>query len=242
MATSEKSFADRHQRGQQLHDAIAGFIPAFAPLDANINAGSFQSYLNGVEDKNDDVSDAEATLSPLVDSRIAAADDLKDKALRIKDYVSANAAWKKYVKVITAAADNVRGYSLPKKVATPPPGSPPAAPKKAAQGARSQQSYADLEKLFGKLIAQVKKITGYTATAGSGLVITELTAQDTAYTLLNDSVSEAEATLGEAQRIRKDYYDGENGLKEKMKAIKKAVRSQYGSASTQYAAVKGILL
>jgi hypothetical protein len=85
-------------------------------------------------------------------------------------------------------------------------------------------------------------VTGYAATVGSGLMITELTAQDAAFTLLNDNVSEAEETLAEAQRIRKDFYDGENGLKEKMKSIKKAVRSQYGSASTQYAAVVGIAL
>lgn len=242
MAISETSFADRHQRGQTMHDVIDGFTPVFAPLDPNIVAGAFQSYLNGVEQQNDAVSEAEALLSPLVESRVTATEGLKDKALRIKDYVSANAIWKKYVKVITAAADNVRGYSLPKKVATPPPGSPPAAPKKAAQGARSQQGYADLEKLFGKLLAQLKKITGYTATAGSGLTVAELTAQDGAFTTLNDDVSEAEAVLAEAQRVRKDFYDGENGLKEKMKCIKKAVRSQYGIASPQYAAVRGIAL
>lgn len=242
MTPSERSFADRHQRGQAMHDAIDGFAPAFNPQDSNLAAGAFQSYLNGVEATNDAVSEAEAVLTPLTDERTAAAEALKDKALRVKDHVGANVAWKKHLKAISAAADNVRGYSLPKKVVPPPAGSPPPVPKKARQGARSQQSFADLEKLFGKLLAQVKKVTGYAATVGSGLMITELTAQDDAFTLLNDNVSEAEETLSEAQRIRKDFYDGENGLREKMKSIKKAVRAQYGSASTQYAAVVGIAL
>ncbi len=225
-----------------MHDAIDGFAPVFAPQDPNLAPSAFQSYLNGVEEKNNDVSEAEAVLTPLTDERVTSAEALKDKALRVKDHVSANVVWKKHLKAISAAADDVRGYSLPKKVAPPPAGSPPPVPKKARQGARSQQSFADLEKLFGKLLAQVRKVTGYAAAAGSGLTIAELTAQDDAFTLLNDNVSEAEADLSEAQRIRKDFYDGENGLREKMKSIKKAVRSQYGSASTQYAAVVGIAL
>ena len=225
-----------------MHDAIDGFTPAFAPLDPNLAPGAFQSYLNGVEAQNDAVSDADAVYSPLTDARTAAALGVKDKALRVKDYVSANVAWRKYLNAISTAADNLRGYRLPKKVPTPPAGAVPPPPKKVGQGARSQQGYADLENLFGKLIKQVEKITGYTAPAGSGLTIAEIKAQDAAFTQLNDDVSEAEATLSEAQRVRKDFYDGENGLKEKMKCIKKAVRSQYGSASPQYAAVNAIKL
>ena len=225
-----------------MHDSIDGFTPAFVPLDPNLAPGAFQSYLNAVESQNDAVSDAEAVYSPLVESRLTAANAIKEKALRVKDYVNANVAWKKYVKAITAAADNVRGYSLPKKALLPPASVVPPTPKKVGQGARSQQGFADLESLFGKLINQVEKITGYTAPALSGLTIAELKAQDAAFTLLNDDVSEAEADLSEAQRVRKDFYDGENGLKEKMKCIKKAVRSQYGNASPQYAAVSGIKL
>ena len=223
-----------------MRDATAGFNPLFNPKDPNLAPDAFQSYLNAIEEKNDVVSDAEAVLSPIVESRISAAIDIKDKALRVKDFVGSNIAWKKYFKSIAAAADAVRGYRIPKKPATPAPGTPPSPPKKARQGARSQQGYADLEKLFGKLITQVGKITGYTAPVDSGLQKTELEAQDAAFAALNNSISTAEADLVEAQRIRKDYYDGENGLKEKMKCIKLAVRSQYGINSTQYAAVKSI--
>ena len=76
--------------------------------------------------------------------------------------------------------------------------------------------------------------------SGSGLTIAELTAQDTAYAALHTAATTAEAELDEAQRQRGEYYDGENGLHDKMVAIKKAVRSQYGAGSTEYAAVKGI--
>ena len=223
-----------------MHAAIDTLVPPFTPEDPNLAPGAFQSYLNGIEAANDDVSEAEAVLTPLTDDRFAAADGLKDKALRLKDHVGANIAWKKHVKAVSAAADAVRGYRAPKKPATPAPGAAPAAPKPARQGARSQQGFADLEKLFGKLIAQMKKVVGFSAPANSGLTIAAITAQDAAFTTLNDDVSTAEANLDEAQRIRKDFYDGENGLSEKMKCIKKAVRAQYGAKSTQYAAVNAV--
>ena len=242
MAISENSFADRLNRGNDMHAIIDGFNPLFTPEDPNIAPGAFQSYLNGVEQANDDVSDAEATLTPMTDERFASADALKDKALRLKDHVGANIAWKKHIKAVSAAADAVRGYRAPKKPAAPAPGATPVPPKPARQGARSQQGFADLEKLFGKLISQIKKVTGFSAAANSGLTIAAIEAQDAAFTLLNDNVSTAEANLDEAQRIRKDYYDGENGLSEKMKCIKKAVRAQYGIKSTQYAAVNAVKL
>jgi hypothetical protein len=240
MATSERSFADRHARAQLLQSTIAGFTPSFTPQDANLSPSAFQSYINGVEAANDAVDDADAVFSPLVESRIQAAEAVKEKALRVKDYVSSNVAWKKYFKSVASAADAVRGYRIAKKSPAPAPGSPSSPATKARQGARSQQGFGDLEKLYGKLVIQIGKIVGYTAPAGSGLLKADLDALDASYAALNNSIAAAEADLTEAQRIRKDYYDGENGLKEKMKCIKMAVRSQYGINSTQYAAVKGI--
>jgi hypothetical protein len=76
--------------------------------------------------------------SPLVESRIQAAEAVKDKALRVKDYVSSNVAWKKYSKSVASAADAVRGYRIAKKSPAPAPGSPSSPAKKARQGARSQ--------------------------------------------------------------------------------------------------------
>ena len=223
-----------------MQSKIAGFIPAFAPADPNITKDAFQSYLGGVETSNNAVAEVEATLDPMITERIDAAEALKDKALRVKDYVSSNIAWKKFLAAITTAADAVRGYRTPKKSPAPVLGAAPVPKKRANNGSRSQQGFADLEKLFGKLITQVKKVTGYTAIAGSGLSVADLEAQDSVFTQLNDDVSDAEADLEEKQRQRNDFYDGEGGLKEKMKAIKKAVRAQYGSTSDQYAAVSGI--
>lgn len=240
MADSEKSFADRLGRGRDMQAFIAGFSPVFAPSDTNLGPSAFNSYLNGVEQANSDVSTAEADSADDIAARLAAAQAVQDKALRVKNFVGANVEWKKYLKNIERAANAVRGvYKLPKAPVTPPGGDPPPV-KKSPKGSRSQQGFADIEKNFDKLIEAVKKITGYSAPVGSGLQITELTAQHAAFMQLNKDEAAAGAALTEAQRMRKEYYDGEGGLREKMLAIKKATLAQYGSGSTQYASIKGI--
>lgn len=240
---SEQSFADRLGRARSMHSFIDGFTPAFAPLDPNIAPSAFQSYCNGCEAASNDVSAAEATYTTVTGERSSAADALKARAGQVQDYVEANVAWKKFHQSIIDASRAVRGISTPaRKAPAPPAGSPPPPVKPARSGARSQQGFADIAKHFSKLLKAVAKITGYSATVGSGLVLTELTAQETAYNALNSAVLDAEATLDEAQTTRTNFFDGEGGLKEKMKAIKKAVSGQYGRGSDQAASVNGIAL
>lgn len=226
-----------------MHTFIDGFTPAFAPLDPNIAPSAFQSYCGGCEGANTNVSEAESVLTTVTGERSDAAAALQAKAGQVQDYVEANVAWKKFQKSIIDASRAVRGVSTPaRKAPAPPAGSPPPPVKPARSGAKSQQGYYDIAKHFSKLVKAIGKITGYTATVGSGLQITELTAQETAYNGLNSAVLDAESTLDEAQTTRTNFFDGEGGLKEKMKAIKKAVSGQYGRGSDQAAAVKGIAL
>ncbi len=242
-ANNEQSFPDRLGRAREMHATIDGFTPVFAPVDSNISPSAFQSYCNGCEAANTDVSEAESVFTTITGERSDAAAALQAKAGKVQDYVESNVAWKKYHKSIIDASRAIRGVSTPaRKPPAPAPGSPPPPVKPARSGAKSQKGYADIAKNFSKLVKAVAKITGYTATVGSGLVLTELSAQETAYVALNSAVQDAEATLGEAQTTRTNFYDGEGGLKEKMKAIKKAVAGQYGRGSDQAAAVKGIAL
>ena len=240
MATnSEKSFADRLSRAHSLHAFIVGFTPLFAPLDPNITAGAFLSYCNGCEAANTVVSDAEADYTNKTGDRAAAAADLKALAARVEDSVTSNVAWKKFHKSVIDASQAVRGTKTPGKKPALAPGTPP---KRARQGAFSQQGYQDIAKHFGKLIKAIEKITSYTILPGSGLAVVDLNVALATFTALNSSVQGAEATLDVAQTNRSAFYDGEGGLKEKMKAIKKATSGQYGRGSAQFASISGIAL
>jgi copper chaperone CopZ len=241
MANTEKSYADRLARGNSLKDAVSAFAPAFAPTDPNIGPDAFASYLSGIEAANDALNDAETAWRLKADARREAAAGIADVSLRVKDHVGANKVWEPCLATVTKAVNAVRGYapsSGKSNVAPAAADAPP--PKPAPKGSKTQTGYSDLAKNFDKVIKAVSKISGYTAAANSGLTLAALSAQLDAFRTLNANVSDLEVDLEMAQITRSDYYDGENGLKDKMKAIKKAVRSQYGTSSPQWQAVKGI--
>lgn len=224
-----------------MQTRIASFLPLFAPVDPNIGASAFESYCNGCEAANTAVSDAEAGYTTVTGSRSGAAAALQALAGRVQDHVEGVVAWKKYHKSIVDASRAVRGVSTPSKKAAPPaPGGAPV--KRARAGGKSQQGYADIAKHFSKLVKAVAKIAGYSAPAGTGMTLAQLSASEAAYIQLNSDVQDAESTLETAQTARSNYYDGEGGLKEKMKAIKKAVSGQYGRGSDEAKSVGGIAL
>lgn len=233
MANSEQSFADRLDRGNSLHAVIAGFSPAFDASDPALLPAAFQTYLGSLETANQAVTDTAADFTDATTNRSELADGLKATALRAKDYVTSNVNWKKWHTAVGRAADKVRGYALPKKPATPP--------KPVRKGARSQQGYGDLAKLFNALIAALKKVTGYDEAVFAGLAIDDLEAQRAAYVTAMGTVTEKEADYNDAVSDRAELYnDKDTGLNAKMKAIKKATRSQYGGTSAEYAAASAI--
>lgn len=243
MANTESSVSDRLSRARTMQAHIEGFTPAFEPSDSALEPAAFETFLDAIEEANDDVSEGEVNVSDAADSRRAAAAEVQAVALRVKDYVRSNVNWKKYLASVASAANVVRGTHLPRKAAaTSSPGGPGSTPPAVKKGGRSQQGYADIEKNFGKLIAALGKVTGYSATENSGLAIAALTTRRTAFAALNQASTDAESVLSDRQRIRLNYYEGETGLRVKMKAIKAAVRAQYGGRSNEYAAVKGIKL
>ena len=240
MATSEQSYPDRYNRGMQLQAVIVGFSPVFNPADSNLTAASFANFLTDVNALNDAIDPAEATLTLLIQDRVTATAEVHEKARRIRDYVTSVVTWKKYHDTVIKAAGKVLGYAVPKKVIAPPTPPPATPPKKTGSGAKTQRAFDDVERFFKKLNEAVKKITGFIAPSPSGLSIAELEAQQTAYKDLNSAVNTADGALGDLQRDRKQAYDGENSLIEKVRAIKKAVSAQYGPNSTEAAAAKAI--
>ena len=174
----ETSYPDRIGRAGELQAAIAGFTPIFVPQDSNLAPDAFLSTIGSIEEANDNVSDAEAILNPLVQDRLTATDELKAKALRVKDFVTSVITWKKSHTTVSRAADKVRGYRPPKKPPVTPPGGTTPPPKPPGSGSRSQQGYRDIERLFKKLIEAVEKVTGYTAPALSALLLGRIRKQE----------------------------------------------------------------
>lgn len=87
----------------------------------------------------------------------------------------------------------------------------------------------------------MKKIPTYAAPAGSSLAVAELTALRDALHTQNQICNEAEVSLRMAVAERQNAFNNkEQGLSAKMKAIKKAVRSQYGNGSAESLAANAV--
>ena len=239
MAISETSFADRLQRGRDMQTATAVFTPAFAPADASLAAAAFLTFLDLIDVQNTTVGTLLGQITTGANQRDAMVLDIKDRALRVLSFVKSNAAWKSFLPQIKRLADKIRGYRTAR--ATPPasgeaPGSEPA--KKRSQG---EQSHGEIKENLEQLVAALGSIPGY-APAAADLTIASLTTLAADYAAKNAAMAALYRQAGMEQKDRLENYDGPSGLREKMKAIKQAVRSQYGSNSAEYQQVKGIAL
>lgn len=84
-----------------------------------------------------------------------------------------------------------------------------------------------MESHLSRLIAKLQKIADYDPPAPE-LSVAELQALHAALSTKNLAMVELAQELSMSQRDRAAAYDGERGLREQMKAIKAAVRAQYG--------------
>lgn len=232
MANTESSFADRLQRGRSMKSAVSGFVPPFVPPDATLLPAAFDLFLDGLDTHNTGVAAAEADWKDDVADRIALVKDIKARALRTSARVKSNVDWKAQYPAVKAAAEALRGYRIPRPKAEPQP--QVVLPKARQQG---DQSFGDVKNLLDKLIAALGHVSGYDTGAPADLTIATLTALSTELDALNQVVATKEQALIAARVKRVTAYET---LKEKMKAIKEAAMSQYGSRSAQHSQVRAI--
>ena len=173
--------------------------------------------------------------------RISDTDKAQKLCTQIVAYVSSNAAWKLQFPRIKQLADKVRGIKPPRKTLPPPapqPGEP--TPPPAKQRDRGDGSYAEIEANFRALVAAAAGLVGY-APPDVGIQSATLGSMALSLTEDNASIVTTDQALDDAQRARYAlFYEPETGLADKFKAIKNAVKGQYGQASTAWASVKGM--
>lgn len=234
MAITESTFADRLQRGREMQVATAGFSPAFAPLDASLAPAAFDTFLNGLDTLHTTTGALVTQYSTEVPLRNDMVSTIKRLTAQVLSTIKSNPAWKNHVPAIKSLADKIRGIR-PKapKATPPPPGETPPAPKRRSTG---EQGYGDIEENFERLIAALGAVAGYTPPA-TEITIAALTTLANSYAAKNLAMATLFAQLTTSQRDRLDQF---NLLREKMKAIKQAVRGQYGPGSPESGQVGGI--
>jgi hypothetical protein len=239
---SETSFQDRIGRFSLLKEACADMSPAFAPPDTDITVAAQTALLVTLNTCCQNVSNAETNLKDVTDPRAESIKGLKERVTRAVNRVASNRAWAGKLTAVKAAGDKVRGYKVPKAVVPPAPTDPDApAPKK---GDRGGQGFKDIEGSFYKFIGTLAKCAGYDTGAPADLTISALSVLHASLKAANELVPDLEVALRDEQleRLRvfenkKPLPDGSASLRDRWARIKKAVKSQYGTGSAQYALV-----
>ena len=235
----ERSYADRLGRGQLLQGKIALFTPAFAPADTSLTAANFALFCSSTETACDQTAIAFDAWRTVVKERQDLVKELKATATRVIAYLKSSAAFASRLKNAKSAADKLRGMKA----------GPPKAPKSArgTPAAKNRTggdlSFADMEKHFKVLINAVTGLPGYAPVpATNPITLANLNGTLSTYKGKNSDLITLESTWRDKADERSTQFDGPGGLREKMKAIKNATKSQYGQTSSQYGQVKGIRL
>ncbi len=127
--------------------------------------------------------------------------------------------------------DKLRGY---RAAAVKPPADDSKDEKKKAKV--GQQSFADIEGLFAKLIKALEKVPGYAPPADE-LTLPELGALAADFGDKNEMLASLGPSLGVLVRERQALYES---LSDKAQSIKAAVSAQYGPTTPEYGAIKGL--
>jgi hypothetical protein len=242
---SEQSYADRIGRFVLLKEACESMSPAFAPADTDITLAAQNTLVTTLNTCCTAVNTAQVELKDLTDPRVTLVKTMKERVTRAVSRVASNRAWASKLPAVKAAGDKVRGFKAPKPKLPPPPTDPDApAPKKRDRGG---QSYRDIEGYMGKFVSAVLKCAGYDTGAPGDIQSIMLSSLQSQLNTANTQIPEKEVVLGDAQieRLRifeskKPLPDGSASLRDRWVRIKKAVKAQYGTASAEYALVRGI--
>ena len=217
-----------------MQTTTAGFSPAFAPLDPSLAPAAFGTFLDGLDTLHITTGALGTQYSTDVPLRNDMVTVIKGLSSQVLSLIRSNPAWKNHVPAIKALVDKIRGTRPKAPKAEPaPPGTTPPAPKRRSTG---EQGYGDIEENFERLIAALGGVPGYTPPAPE-ITIASLTTVANTYAAKNLNMATLFAQLTRSQR---DRLDGFNDLREKMKAIKQAVRGQYGPGSPESDQTGGI--
>jgi hypothetical protein len=239
---AERSFTDRLQRGLEMHDIIAGFIPAYAPgapagAELDLRLPAFHAKLTATELLNNAADDAALLYSQTATDRENHLDTVLTAATSVLAYLRSK---KKTLGTLLRGAETVvkrmRG-ARPKKKNTPlPEGEVPPAPERN----RGQQSYMEQAGHLRTLINLLTGKPGYAPPVGHLAHLDHLNALLSSLRGYNTTICQQDADLIHAESERYDgYFEKHTGLHDHFQAMKESVKGIYGAASSQYGDIAG---
>ena len=233
---AEQSARDRQTRAELLRDMTIGFAPPFNPSDTTLASGPFTTFLVSVNTSNNLIDTQEGSYKTTAKQRSDLATLLKKRATQIVGRLKSNSVWAGEYASAKQAADRLRGSRLYQ----PKPPTDANTPTQVQTRNRGEQAYAEMAAHFERLMNTATGAPGWSTGAPLEVTLATLTGLLNQIKALNTTLSTLDATLTTNREKRKILYYAPKGLQEKFQAIKDSIKGQYGQASAEYQAAKGI--
>ena len=215
---------------------VSGFTPTFSPADTTLGVGAFTTFLVSINTSNNLIDTQEGSYKTSATQREDLVTLIKKRATQIVGRLKSNSAWAGEYASAKQAADHLRGF----QPAKPKPPTDANTPTQVQTRNRGEQAYAEVASLFERLTTTATGAASWSTGAPVEVTLATLTGLLTQIKALNTSLSTLAATLTTNREKRKILYYAPKGLQEKFQAIKESVKGQYGLASAEYQAVKGV--
>lgn len=231
---SERSFQDRYGRALSLKEALE-LIPGYSPSDEMISLGKFNALLDEIADMNNGIGVLKDEYTRAVTERRLLFFDtqgIKKRASAILNYCKSVSSIKTSMPSIQKMVKKINNQQKPKNSAAP---APEGEGKKRNTG---EQSYAELTQFMYDLNEMLKTL-GDAYSPNNPLITTDnLTAYINSLKLKNEASAESDFKYSKAIKERTALYEGDNGLREKMAAIRAYMRGDFGANSPEYLAIR----
>lgn len=230
---SEKTFGQRYAKGRNLAVHI-GSVTDYAPSNGSLKVSELNALLDNINTVNNSIATSSDLLKQTRQVRMESfhgTNGIKERSRQVRDYLASLENGKNSVayKSVQKEVQKMISYRKPRKE-TAPDGTQ-----------ETMQTHSQSETSFGSLLQHCKN------------VVAIIQNMDTAYQPDNASIKTAEllsfiqdietcnnkvqthlSTTNTLIADRQKLYDGANGLRERMAAVKNYLSGKYGKSSQVY--------
>jgi hypothetical protein len=229
---SERSFHDRYGRAQRLNEAIVQ-MPGYEPSESTISLTAYDLFLQDIEQINTDVGSLQEEYKSATTERrelFLSEEGIRRRASAINSYCKSLTGISSTLPTIQRLISKINNTRRPPSNKAPEGG----------EGKRrnsGEQSYAELTQYMGELIAVLNKIADKYKPNNPLLTLGNLAMFLVLIKEKNKLVAEKEYALSKKSKDRNEMYEGKEGLKKRMSAIRAYIRADFGRTSPEYLAI-----
>lgn len=230
---SEKTFGQRYAKGRNLAVHI-GSITDYAPSNTSLKVSELNALLDTIDTFNNSVATSNDLLKNSRQVRMDSfhgTNGLKARSRQVRDYLASLENGKSSVpyKSVQKETQKMTNYTKPRKEPLPD-----GSQATMTTHSQAETSFGSLLQHFKNIIAIIQNMAGAYQPDNTSIHITELLSFIQNIETYNNQVQTHLTITNTQVAARQNLYEGTNGLRERMAAVKYYLSGKYGKSSQVY--------